>query len=273
MPFDGLRVLALESRRSAEIEKLIRTQDGVPFVAPSMREVPMEDNPQALVFAERLLRGEFDCVILLTGVGTRYLAQVIESQWPAGSFADALRRVQVIVRGPKPMAVMREWGVPVAAMAPEPNTWREVLAVLPPYAGTRIAVQEFGRRSQELLDALTAGGASVTSVPVYQWDLPLDLEPLRTAARGLAAGEFDVLLLTTGVQIEHLLRVAAELGLADAVRERLRHTVVASIGPSTTEFLSDCGITPDFEPSHPKMGILVREAAAEAGRILQLKQQ
>ena len=91
MQFDGLRVLSLESRRSAEIEKLIRARGGDPFVAPSMREIPLHDNPQAFAFAARLFAGEFDMVILLTGVGTRLLAQVIETRWPSGSFADALR--------------------------------------------------------------------------------------------------------------------------------------------------------------------------------------
>jgi uroporphyrinogen-III synthase len=271
MAFDGLRVLSLESRRAPEIEKLIRTQHGIPFVAPSMREVPLDHNPQALAFADRLFRGEFDMVILLTGVGARYLNQVIESRWPTGAFADALKRVSVVVRGPKPMAVMREWGVPVAAMAPEPNTWREVLAVVPK-AGKRIAVQEFGRRSHELRDALTAGGAEVTSVPVYQWELPVDLEPLREAARRLTAGEFDVLLLTAGVQMEHLLLIAAELGLEKSLRSQLKRIVVASIGPATSETLADLGIVPDFEPSHPKLGFLVGEAASQARRILQSKQ-
>src|SRR6185503_17082928 len=102
---------------------------------------------------------------------------------------------------------MRDWGVPVAVMAPEPNTWREILAAIEDRPEKRIAVQEFGRRSTELLDALTSRGAQVTSVPVYQWDLPEDLGPLREAVRRLATGEFDVVLLTTGVQIEHLLRV------------------------------------------------------------------
>lgn len=277
MAFDGLRVLSLESRRALEIEKLIRGQKGVPLVAPAMREVPIEHHPQALEFAERLFRDEFDIVILLTGVGVRYLNQVIEARYPGGSFADALRRVSVIVRGPKPMAVMREWGVPVAAMAPEPNTWREVMAVMPACTGEdgaakQIAVQEFGRPSPELLDALTARGAFVTPVPVYQWELPSDLEPLREAARRLARGEIEVLLLTAGVQIEHLLRIAADTGLEEAVRGGLKHAVVASIGPATSEALAGLGLAPDFEPSHPKMGIFVQETASVARRILQLKQ-
>jgi uroporphyrinogen-III synthase len=272
MSFDGLRVLSLESRRAAEIETLILRQGGDPFVAPSMREVPLAQNPAALLFAERLFDNQFEMLILLTGVGTRLLNQVIETRWAPGSFADALRRITVVARGPKPMAVMREWGVPVAVAVPEPNTWREVLAATEGRSEKHIAVQEYGRPSQELIDGLTARGAEVTSVPVYQWDLPEDLGPLREAVRRMAAGEFDVLLVTSSAQIEHLLRVAAELNLEDPVREALKRVVTGSIGPTTSETLAELGLPADFEPSHPKMGLLVNETAQQARRILQSKQ-
>jgi uroporphyrinogen-III synthase len=224
------------------------------------------------LFAERLFDNQFEMLILLTGVGTRLLNQVIETRWAPGSFADALGRITVVARGPKPMAVMREWGVPVAVAVPEPNTWREVLAATEGRSEKRIAVQEYGRPSQELIDGLTARGAEVTSVPVYQWDLPEDLGPLREAVRRLAAGEFDVLLVTSSAQIEHLLRVAAGLNLEDAVRQALTRVVTGSIGPTTSETLAELGLPADFEPSHPKMGLLVNETAQQARRILQSKQ-
>src|SRR5579863_1661105 len=274
MAFDGLRVLSLESRRAAEIERLIRGQGGVPFVAPSMREVPLEQNPKAFEFAARLFQpgGEFDMVIFLTGVGARLLNQILETRYPPSTFIDALRRVAVVVRGSKPAAVMREWGVPVAIAVPEPNTWREILKATEYRPERKIAIQEFGRTSEELLEGLRGRGAQVTTVPVYQWDLPIDLTPLRAAVHGIAAGEFDVLLLTTSVQVAHLLRVADELGTEQTVRAALRRMVVASVGPSTSETLREHGIEPDFEPSHPKMGFLVNEAGARAKQILQLKQ-
>jgi uroporphyrinogen-III synthase len=272
MPFDGLRVLSLESRRASEIERLIRAQGGVPLVAPSMREIALENNPQALAFAERLFRGEFDMVIFLTGVGARLLNQVIETRWPAEAFADALRRVAVVVRGSKPMAVMREWSVPVAVAVPEPNTWREILAALEGRFERRIAVQEYGRPSTDLIDGLRARGTEVATVPVYQWELPEDLGPLREAVRRLGAGEFDVILFTTSIQAQHLLRIAAEQGVEEAIRRALGRMVVASVGPTTSETLREAGIRVDLEPSHPKMGFLVNETAKQAGQILQSKQ-
>ena len=272
MSFDGLRVLALESRRAPEIETLIRLQGGVPLVAPSMREVPLAQNAAALAFAEGLFAGKFDMMILLTGVGTRLLNQVIETRWPAGAFAEALRRITIVARGPKPMAVMREWGVPVAVAVPEPNTWREILGATEGRTEKRVAVQEYGRPSQELMDGLRARGVDVTPVPVYQWALPEDLGPLRDAVRRLAAREIDVLLVTSSAQVEHLLKVAEELGLEDQVRRACGRVVIASIGPTTSETLAELGFQADFEPSHPKMGLLVNESAQQARQLLQSKQ-
>lgn len=268
MAFDGLRVLSLESRRSAEIEKLIRAQGGDPFVAPSMREIPLEDNPEAFAFAERLFHNEFDMMILLTGVGTRLLGRIIETKWPAGSFAEALKKIVVVARGSKPVAVLREWGVPVTIAVPEPNTWREILAAIEGCKESKIAVQEYGRPSAELIDGLLARGASVTAVPVYQWALPEDTRPLREAIRRLRAGEFEAALFTTSIQVNHLLEVAGEMGCEDDVRSALKRMMIASVGPATSETLTDCRLGVDFEPSHPKMGFLVNEAAASAARIL-----
>ena len=271
MAFDGLRVLALESRRATEIATLIRKQGGEPIVAPSMREVPLESNEEAFGFAERLFSGGFEMVILLTGVGVRQLGRAIATRYPEDRFAEALRRVTVVVRGPKPAAVMREWEVPIAAIAPEPNTWREVLAVIEGRPEKRVAVQEYGRTNEELLAGLRARGMEVTAVRVYGWDLPEDTGPLRDAAHRLAKGEVDVALFTTAHQVDHLFRIAAEEGVAEAARAGLMRAVVASIGPTTSEALAEYGIEHDMEPSHPKMGLLVNEAAASAAELRRKK--
>jgi uroporphyrinogen-III synthase len=111
------------------------------------------------------------------------------------------------------------------------------------------------------MEALRSRGAEVTAVRVYGWDLPEDTGPLRQAVRKLASQEFDAVLFTTSVQIAHLVRVAAEEGVETAALAGLRRAFVGSIGPTTTEALEEYGIQPDFEPSHPKMGFLVKEAA------------
>lgn len=273
MSFAGLRVISLESRRAAEMAALIERLGGSAFTAPSMREVPIDNNPEAFAFAGRLAANGFDSVILLTGVGTRALARAIETRYPPEWFAESLRRVAVFARGPKPAAVLREMKVPIKAIAPEPNTWRELLAVLRGHVLGRTAVQEYGKSNPELLAGLSRMGAEVTSVRVYQWDLPEDTAPLREAARRIARGEADAVLFTTSIQVAHLLRVAAEAGVEAETLRGLKSMLIASIGPTTSESLEEFGLAPDITPSHPKMAFLVREAAAVAQQILRSKRE
>jgi uroporphyrinogen-III synthase len=276
--FHDLRVLIFESRRARELASIVSAYGGQPIPAPSMKEVPLESNPEAVAFADGLERGAFDLVILLTGVGTRALVSVVERvRGSRESFLAALGRTRVAARGPKPVAVLRELGIPIWLIAPEPNTWRELLAALDsrqaevPLSGLRVAVQEYGESNPDLLAGLEARGARVTRVPVYQWALPDDLGPLEAACRAVASGGADVALFTTATQVVHLLKVAGTMGLDEAVRTGLQRMVVGSIGPTTSEELQRHGIVPDFEPAHPKMGFLAREAAERSAGIARAK--
>ena len=275
--FDGLRVLSLESRRATELASLITTYGGRPLVAPALREVPLESNTAALEFAAAIMRDEFDIVIFLTGVGTRTLVSAVEPAYSRQALGEALGRTRVVARGPKPLAALRALEVPVWVAAPEPNTWRELLAAIDaraeefPLGGARIAVQEYGVSSTDLLEALRARGARVTPVPVYRWALPEDVAPLKNAVTAIARGEVDVVIFTTSVQIVHLWQVVAQMGLEADVRRELARTVIASIGPTTSEGLQRHGLAADLEASHPKMGFLVKEAAEQSGSLLRAK--
>jgi uroporphyrinogen-III synthase len=274
--FDGLRVLSLESRRAVEVAKLIRTYGGEPFVVPAMREVSLESNRQALAFADDLLARKVDLVIFLTGVGVRALLDIVQTKYDREQFLSALRAVKVVARGPKPVAALRDLRVPVAATAAEPSTWREMMTAIKAEFGDsletmRVAIQEYGASNPELLAELTERCAEVTKVPVYQWALPEDLGPLREAVHSVANAGVDVVLFMTAVQVIHLFQVAEEMGLRDELTAGLCSLVVVSIGPTTSEELAHYGITPDFEPSRPKMGFIVNEAAQYAGKILKQK--
>lgn len=273
-----MKVLALETRRALEIAKLIRANGGEPTVVSAMREVPLESNQEALAFAERLLRGEFDLVIFTTGVGARRLMEIVESRYDRAEIVEALRRVKLAARGPKAAAAIRELGLPIAVTAAEPCTWHEVMASLevafgPALAGMRAAVQEYGMPNPDLLNGLADRGVEAVRVPVYYWALPEDLEPLRDAVRGIAAGKFEAVVFLTAVQVVHLFEVAEEMSAASALRAGLGRAVVLSIGPSTSEELLRHGIQPDVEPSHPKMGFLMNEAAARAAALLEEKRR
>lgn len=272
MSFGGLRVLSLETRRAKEMEILIRRLDGDAFIAPSVRERATEENPELFVWVEKLFAGEFDMVVFMTGVGLSYMRDAIVTKYPMEQFSEALRKTTIVSRGPKPLAILHEMGVKPQIRIPEPNTWKEIVPVVALRPERRIAVQEYGRHNVEFVTALQALGATVHPVAVYRWELPEDIEPLRESVRRLAAGQFDVVIFTTSIQLLHLLEIARAMGLETEVRKALQEQVaVASVGPIMNAALAEHGFEPDIVPVHPKMGVLVRAASEQAATVLARK--
>lgn len=270
----ALRTVSLESRRSEEMARLLQRHGLQPIEAPSLREVPLSDQRDALAFGEALMTGACDLAVLLTGAGARSLFDVLVTRWPRADVLRALGAVPLACRGPKPVAVLKELGLKPALTAPEPNTWRDLLGALASIdlAGKRVWVQEYGRPNEALLDVLRERGAQVHSAAVYAWQLPEDLEPLRRAIAALCDGAADAILFTSARQLDHLIEVAAQMGREPALRSALAERVlVVSIGPMTSEALAEQGLRADLEPAHPKMGHMVKALAEDGLRALERK--
>jgi len=271
-----LRILSLESRRTEEMRSLIERHGGVATVVPSMREVPLEDNHAAIAFGEQILAQQVDVIVFMTGVGATALMEALCTRWSRAELLAAFERCIIVVRGPKPTAVLREWGLRIDHRAPEPNTWHELLTTLESgvkLQGMRVAIQEYGKPSHELYEALKQRGAMVQAVPVYRWELPVDAEPLREAIMQAIQGRFDVVMFTSAQQFHNALEIAQRMGQGDDWLRAINRCVISSIGPTATETLQEGGLVVDSEPSHPKMGTMVREALAAAPEILLRKRQ
>ncbi|TML25600.1 MAG: uroporphyrinogen-III synthase [Actinobacteria bacterium] len=265
----GLTVMAFESRRASELESLIRRHGGAPLVVPSMREVPLQDDA-ALDLLRELEAGGIEMVIVLTGVGLRTLAE----RCPPERLAASLARTTLVARGPKPIAELRKLGLTPQVSVPEPNTWREILSTIDaqaPVGGLRVAVLEYGVTNEELIAELESRGAGVLRVALYRWALPEDQRPLRQAVSRLATTGVDFVLFTSRRQVDHVIMTAGELGLADALVDRARLMIVASIGPVCSEALRRHGLPVDLEPEHPKMGHLVVAVARRGPDLLSAK--
>jgi uroporphyrinogen-III synthase len=272
--FNGLTVAAFESRMAVEIARLIERHGGVPLVTPALREIPLDDNSAALKFGVQLTTERVDMLILLTGVGTTTLFDLLKTRYPWPSIVAALKQTALVARGPKPVAALKAFGLQPTLTVPEPNTWVDLVSTLDEYRpvkGLRVAVQEYGTPNPDLLEALKQRGAEVFQVPIYRWALPEDLRPLRQALDEVIAGKVPVLLITNAAQLDHVMQVLEEDGKVVPFRAALRKTVVASIGPTASERLRHFDLPIDFEPSHPKMGILVKETGEQAHKLLEMK--
>lgn len=271
----GLTVISFESRMRLPMERLIEKHGGKAFVAPSMKEVPLAENPGAFDFFEKLERGQFDLVILLTGVATRTLIQTLETRFPKERIIQALStKTKIVVRGPKPTAVCKMNNIPIAVTAPEPNTWREILSILGEenlLAGKRVGVLEYGISNKPFLEELAFHTAHVIPVPLYSWALPDDVGPLHQAIDLIIKGEADLLLFTTSVQIDHVLKIVQERKEELKLRRALHRVGIASIGPVCSERLRDHQFFPDLEASPNKLEALVEQIAQKGREIVEKK--
>ena len=257
-------ICTFESRRSDEMRSLMERFGARTFVAPSLKEVPVEENSVALAAIQRMLAGEVRHLILLTGVGTEEMLRLAETQHLLQPLLNLLQRLPLYVRGPQPAAVLHRLGLKYTVKAPEPNTWHDLVQALDDaniaLRGTTIAVQEYGVASHELYSALKDRGADVLPIPVYRWALPDDVEPLREAIRLTLSGQFQALLFTSAQQVRHVLMIADQMQQRSEWLNATHLLCVASIGPTCTEALKEEGLPVHFEASPPKMGPLVRGA-------------
>lgn len=275
---NSIRVVSLESRQAPAMARLLERHGCEPISAPSMREIPLEDQQEAFAFGGSLIAGQVDVMVLLTGVGTRLLVDALSTRWPHADVVAALGRTRLCCRGPKPVAALKQLGLRPAVVAPEPNTWQELLEAISTelrdlsWPGLRVWVQEYGRPAPQLIAGLEARGAKLQTVSIYAWAMPLDTAPLAAGIRMLAERQADAVLFTSGKQVDHLMQLAGEIGCTEALLSALyEHALCVSIGPVTTEALREHGLPIDLEPPHPKMGQMVMSVAQDAPRLLAIK--
>jgi len=238
---------------------LIQRHNGVPLAAPCLRELHSPESTVLQASIRRVIETDLDVAIFLTGVGT---ATVFESAKLMGAEVGLRSRLDaatVVVRGPKPLAVLRKLGVRIDLSAPPPNTSAEVLQVLEQQdlRGKTIAVQLYGEPNPALSQSLVKRGARVLELAPYVYNRPVDPRPILTLLDALNAHRVDALLITSQAQVDNLFAVAAESGR----QPELGRVAIGVQGPVAEAALQRHGLAAAFKPWHGHMCALVLAAA------------
>jgi uroporphyrinogen-III synthase len=249
---------------SGELATLIRNNGGEPRSAPSVREVALNPEGEVAAFVDRVTAGSYTLVLFMTGVGVKALFEEAEKLGRLEELLNSLRKTTTVCRGPKPIAVLKRYDVPISIAAPEPNTTAEVIEALKDVelANKAAAMLHYGERAEEMAEYLINRGAQLDELCLYEWQLPEDTSPLKELIGDVIRGELDSVAFTSKVQVRHLFQVAAEIGKADDLRDALNtKTVVTAIGPTCAAELRETGVHVRIVPEHPKMGYMVKAMA------------
>jgi uroporphyrinogen-III synthase len=212
-----------------------------------------------------VLAGPVDLVVATTAVGFRgWLEAAADWDLP---LVEHLRQARVLARGPKARGAVRGSGL-VDAWSPESESSAEVLSHLlsgaeGPLDGRRIVVQLHGDPLAELVAALRDRGAEVLSVPVYRWELPEDVEPVRRLIAEVVDAQVDAVTFTSAPAAAGLLQIADEAGQRAALVGALQEQVLAvAVGPVTAAPLEAAGI-PTRQPERARLAALAREVVTQ----------
>ena len=231
---------------------------GIPLSAPAVREVPRLDEVNAQI--AELAAAEYRVVILLTGAGASALLRQAESTGQLPAASTALKSLVVAVRGPKPLAVLKRYGIPATVVTGKPHTSNELLEALNavPLKGVRTLLVHYGERNADIAEALRARGARLDEACPYQWALPEDPQPIAALVCDLVDQRLDAALFTSKVQCRHLFEVAREMGLGEELAAALnRDVIVGAIGPVCAAALKEFGVAVDVMPASPNMASLI----------------
>jgi uroporphyrinogen-III synthase len=264
LPLTGYTVAVTAARRREELGTLLERRGARVLYAPAIRIVPLADDTELVAATRAVLAAPVDLVVATTGVGFRgWLSAAGTWDLP---LVEHLRPARMLARGPKARGAIRGAGL-VDAWSPGSESSAEVLAHLLSGAegrleGRRIAVQLHGDPLRDFVSELRQAGAEVVTVPVYRWELPEDVGPVRRLVGQVIGGSVDAVTFTSAPAAAGLLRVAGELGRHDELVAALRDRVmVVAVGPVTAGPLTDLGV-PTVQPERARLGALAREVAA-----------
>lgn len=247
---DGMRILVPESRELDLFANMLEAEGAIALRCPLVRILDLEDTSDAELWIWRLVAGEFQDVIWLTGEGLRRLLLIAEKRELRQAFIESVGRARSITRGPKPARALREIGLAPQVAAPEPTS-QGVLAALAgeDITGRTIGVQLYpGDQAQPLLDAMQARGATVIPVTPYRYAPHSDIAKVADMIRELDAGRIDMIAFTSSPQVDRLMHAAREAGLEKELNGSFSRVPVAAIGPIVEERLRAIGIARIVRP-------------------------
>lgn len=250
-PLSGRRVAVAESRQLDVLAALFERRQAevlrIPLV--SIHDSPDQDSVQA--WLRRFVDNPPHYLILLTGEGLRRLRRAATRGQLEDAFREALARVQIVCRGPKPGRALKEMGLEGGLRAAAPTTPGviETLESLP-LTGLRVAVQLYGEDpNPELMDYLASRElADCDPVAPYVYGSAADSAAVASLIGEMAAGRVDLLVLTSKPQLGRLLTVAEETGLQETLQTAWTRVRVAAVGPVLAERLVAAGVRVDIMP-------------------------
>lgn len=267
---NGYRILILETREEAQFSRLLAEQGAEVVQCPMFTIHDAPDPAPIEAWIRRFIEKPSDDLVLTTGEGLRRLMKVARRMELDRDFIAAVGKARKFVRGPKPGRALREIGLEPEVTTEKPTSEgiAEMLARVD-LRGHRVGLQLYPDKDHSaLIGAITAQGAEVDAVLPYVYDAQAADTSIVTAIDEMARGAIDAIALTSSGQVRRLIEVAQAHGCEDRLRDGLKRTPIASVGPVVSDELKSQGLRTDIYPANDAffMKPLISAMAAKLGK-------
>jgi uroporphyrinogen-III synthase len=248
---NGYRILILETREEAQFSRLLTEQGADVLQCPMFAIHDAPDPATVEAWIRRFIANPFDDLVLMTGEGLRRLMKVARQANCDVDFVAALGKARKFTRGPKPGRALREIGLEPQVTTEKPTSEGivEMLSHID-LKGHRLGLQLYPDKDHSaLIGAISAQCAEVDPVLPYVYDAKAADTNIVTAIDEMAAGKVDAIALTSSGQPRRLFEVAKAHGCETRLREGLKRTPIASVGPVVSDELRAHGLKPDITPA------------------------
>jgi uroporphyrinogen III methyltransferase / synthase len=260
-PLFGWRVLVPRTKeQAASVCDQLRSYGAVPEVVPTIAVEPPRTPQQMERAVKGLVTGRYQWVAFTSANAVRAVREKLEEY---GLDARAFAGVKVAAVGEQTAAVLGEFGIR-ADLVPEGEQSSEGLAAAwPPYDEVldpinRVLLPRADIATETLVARLTALGWEAEDVTAYRTVRAAPPPaPIREAIKG---GGFDAVLFTSSSTVRNLIGIA---GKPHTV------TVVAVIGPQTSQTAAEYGLRVDVAAPRPSAAALVDALAEHGARLRQ----
>lgn len=241
-PLLGHTVALTGDRRSDELAAHLHALGAEVVHGPMVRTRPVADDDRLLRAAtQAVLTDPPDYLVATTGIGVRGWINAAASWRTRTELIDQLARTRILARGPKVVGSLSEAGLAPWYVAESGRTAAMVDHLLARrIQGSHVAIQLPGDLMEDTVAALEGAGARVTTIPVYEWTWPDDLEPARRVLRAIADGRVSAVTFTSRPAVRHFTSLAVREGLEHPAARALRDQVLSvCIGPTTADALRE----------------------------------
>lgn len=251
-PLSGQRIAVPETRLLDVLSGLFERRGADVVRCPLVSILDHPDERSVQHWLQRFYRHEFDDLIVYTGEGLRRLLGFAERAEQRDEYLTALTQIRKIVRGPKPVKVLRELKVSLDQVVPAAAPTTEgLVATLNDLnlSQRQVALQIYGDTpNEELMAYLASRQVKPVIVAPYIYATEAHQDQVLDLIQMIINQQIQVIVFTSQPQWKRLFKVALNNDLVNELCHGLTQCVVAAVGPVVADQLHSAGVHVDVQP-------------------------